>query len=264
MIEISSTLENLRWHVDAGADEAIGEMPIDRFSLVDRPPVTLPTPGAAQVQPPPTASATAPKPSDELVKTAIEIVRQANDVDALRKLLEDFDGCGLKETATNLVFMDGNPAAKLMLVGEAPGAQEDRQGVPFVGPSGVLLNKMLASIGIAREEVLISNTVFWRPPGNRTPTSQEAAICLPFIERLIELVKPEILVTLGGPASKTLLGESQGVGRLRGRWFSYKSPALEKPIDATVMFHPAYLLSTPSQKRAAWQDLLMIKEKLSV
>ena len=271
MIEISSTLENLRWHVDAGADETIGEMPVDRFSLVDRPPVILPTSGAAQIQSPPTASATAlkpsataPKPSDELVKSATEIVRQANDVDALRKLLEDFDGCGLKKTATNLVFMDGNPTAKLMLVGEAPGAQEDRQGVPFVGPSGVLLNKMLASIGIAREDVLISNMVFWRPPGNRTPTVQEAAICMPFMERLIELVKPEILVTLGGPASKTLLGESQGVGRLRGRWFSYKSPALEKPIDATVMFHPAYLLSTPSQKRAAWQDLLMIKEKLSV
>jgi len=264
MIEISPILENLRWHVDIGADEAIGEMPVDRFALVDAPPVALPVPRSSDSQRPVTASTPLPQPSDELVKAATEMARQATDVDALRAALETFEGFGLKKTATKLVFIDGNPAAKLMLVGEVPGAHEDRQGVPFVGPSGELLDKMLASVGVARNEVLLSNTIFWRPPGNRTPTSQETAICLPFIKRLVELVNPEILVTLGGPASKALLGETQGVGRLRGRWFSYKSEALEAPIDATAMFHPSYLLLTPSQKRAAWQDLLMIKEKLSV
>ena len=150
-----------------------------------------------------------------------------------------------------------------MFVGEAPGAQEDRQGEPFVGPSGTLLNKMLASIGIERTDVLVSNTVFWRPPGNRTPTLQETAVCMPFMERLIELADPDVLVTLGGPAAKALLGETQGVGRLRGRWFTYETARMSHPIDATAMFHPAYLLRTPSQKRVAWQDLLSIQDKLS-
>ncbi len=263
MMEMTSAMDILRWHVDMGVDETIGDTPVDRFALVDKPAPVAPAPKPTEVRRPAAATAL-PQASDELVKSAREIAAQAQNLDDLRAALEEFEGCGLKKTATNLVFFDGNPAAKLMLVGEAPGAQEDRQGLPFVGPSGVLLDKMLASIGIERSQVLISNTVFWRPPGNRTPTLQETAICLPFMTRLIELVGPQILVALGGPAAKTLLGETQGVGRLRGRWFSYKSATRESPIDATAMFHPAYLLRTPTQKRAAWQDLLMIKEKLSV
>lgn len=265
MINPNSALEVLRWHVDMGVDETIGETPIDRFSLVEAKPQASPIISQNQNRPPGTTTGVSPQPaSDEMVQSAKDIAGQAPDIESLRAALEAFDGCGLKKTATNLVFVDGHPSARVMLVGEAPGAQEDRQGLPFVGPSGDLLNKMLASIQVDRESVLISNTVFWRPPGNRTPTTQEAAICLPFMERLIELVAPDILVTLGGPASKALLGETQGVGRLRGRWFSYKTPNMEKPVDATAMFHPAYLLRTPAQKRAAWQDLLMIKEKLSV
>lgn len=262
MMEMTSAIDILRWHVDMGVDETIGEIPVDRFALVEKPRAAAPMPNPVEVRRPAAPAAALPQASDELVKSATQIASQAQNLDELRAALEQFDGCGLKKTATNLVFFDGSPSARLMLVGEAPGAQEDRQGLPFVGPSGALLDKMLASIGIERSEVLISNTVFWRPPGNRTPTLQETAICLPFVSRLIELVKPQILVALGGPAAKILLGETQGVGRLRGRWYSYNAAAPATPIDATAMFHPAYLLRTPTQKRATWQDLLMIKEKL--
>ena len=196
------------------------------------------------------------------VSTAVHLAQAAETVDELRTALESFDGCGLKKTATNLVFTDGNPEAPILFVGEGPGAEEDRQGLPFVGPSGKLLDKMLASIGLDRSGVLISNTVFWRPPGNRTPTLQEAAVCMPFVERLIELVDPKILVPLGGPAAKSLLAQTAGVGRLRGQWFSYSTPRLPRPIEATPLYHPAYLLRSPGQKRNTWRDLLEIKRKL--
>ncbi|HJN24130.1 MAG TPA: uracil-DNA glycosylase, partial [Rhodospirillales bacterium] len=174
----------------------------------------------------------------------------------------NYDGCALKKTATNLVFGDGNPKAKIVLIGEGPGAEEDRQGLPFVGPSGQLLDKMLTSIGLDREQVFISNTVFWRPPGNRTPTTAETALCMPFIERLMELIDPEILITLGGPAAKVMLAETAGVGRLRGKWYTYSTPKLPRPVQATALFHPAYLLRSPAHKREAWRDLLMIRDKL--
>ena len=163
----------------------------------------------------------------------------------------------------NLVFYDGNPEARIVLIGEAPGADEDRQGLPFVGVSGQLLDRMLASIGLDRTQVLIANTVFWRPPGNRSPTTSETAACLPFVERLIELVGPDIVVTLGGAAAKSLLAQTQGVTRLRGRWFEYETPRLSRPIAATVLFHPAYLLRSPAQKRLAWRDLLAIRKRLA-
>lgn len=163
----------------------------------------------------------------------------------------------------NLVFGDGNPEAKVMLIGEAPGADEDRQGLPFVGASGQLLDKMLASIGLDRSQVFISNTVFWRPPGNRTPNSGEIAVCLPFVERMIELIDPQVLITIGGPATHSLLAQQGSVSRLRGRWFSFETPRMSHPIDATAIYHPAYLLRTPAQKRQAWGDLLGIKAKLA-
>lgn len=249
----------LQWHLAVGVDETIAETPVDRFAA---PPLAAP-PAATAVIPPRLAAAAPAMTADQSVRSAVERAASAEDMTALRAVLETFDGCALKNTATHLVFTDGDAKARLMLVGEAPGAEEDRQGVPFVGPSGRLLDRMLASIGIDRAEALISNTVFWRPPGNRTPTPQETAICLPFVERMIELVDPDVLVALGGPAAKSLLGETQGVGRLRGRWFAYQSAALSHPIDATAMFHPAYLLRTPAQKRAAWQDLQMIKHRLA-
>jgi uracil-DNA glycosylase family 4 len=259
MMEIVSELELLRWHVSVGADEVIGDVPIDRFSLTEVAPASALPQSAAETQ---TPLSLCPQASDKVVQAATDLASQASDVFELLNALESFEGCGLKKTATNLVFFEGNSLAKLMLIGEAPGAQEDRKGAPFAGPSGTLLDKMLSSIGVKRSEAMISNTVFWRPPGNRSPTEQETAICLPFIKRLIELVHPKILIILGGSASKSLLGESQGVGRLRGRWFHYKAAVLKHPIDTTVMFHPDTLLKTPNQKRATWQDLLIIKEKL--
>jgi uracil-DNA glycosylase family 4 len=264
----------MEWHTLVGVDETLAAEPVDRFGdAADTPPALAAAPATptAAPQPTPAASMSAPAPrpatpppsSDEAVKTAVELAAAATTLDELRDALDGFDGCALKKTATNLVFTDGNPKADVLFIGEGPGAEEDRQGVPFVGPSGRLLDKMLASIGLAREDVLISNTVFWRPPGNRTPTPQETAACMPFVERLIELTDPKVLVPLGGPAAKSLLGQTQGIGRLRGKWFSFETPRMSHPVPATPMFHPAYLLRTPMQKRAAWNDLGLIRRKLA-
>ncbi|MCH7937997.1 MAG: uracil-DNA glycosylase [Proteobacteria bacterium] len=226
-------------------------------------PSPFPPPREASPEPSPGPSLLPPEgTANGEVTAAVHLARSAGSVDELRRALESFDGCGLKKTATNLVFTDGNPESPILFVGEGPGAEEDRQGLPFVGPSGKLLDKMLDSIGLDRTGVLISNTVFWRPPGNRTPTAQETAVCMPFLERLIELVDPKVLVALGGPAAKSLLAETTSVGRLRGKWFSYSTPGLARPIDATALYHPAYLLRSPGQKRVTWSDWLGIKKKL--
>jgi DNA polymerase len=271
--------ELLRWHMDAGVDETIIDTPVNRFkpapqALAEQPgPAAAkglsdaaPAPIAHESMPSPLPKSSAPGPSEGAangeVTTAVQLAQAADTVEDLRRALEEFEGCALKKTATNLVFLDGNPEAKVMLIGEGPGAEEDRQGLPFVGPSGKLLDKMLASVDLDRTKVLISNTVFWRPPGNRTPSPQETAVCMPFVERLIELVDPKILIALGGPAAKLLLAQTAGVGRLRGKWFSYSTPGLSCPIEATALFHPAYLLRSPAQKRDTWKDWLAIKQKL--
>ncbi len=258
----------MRWYQEAGVDETISDEPVNRFMAPE--PVEPAEPEVPVEQDAPRKAPFKKEPDDALPKgaeaaihDAVNLAAAAESVEQLRAVLETFDGCALKKTATNLVFTDGNPEAKIMFVGEGPGADEDRQGLPFVGPSGQLLNKMLESIGLNRDSVLISNTVFWRPPGNRTPTTAEISICMPFVERLIEVVDPEILIALGGAAAKTLLAQTQGIGRLRGKWFSYSSPRLPRPIDAAAMFHPAYLLRSPHQKREAWRDMLMLKEKLA-
>ncbi|MFZ1414954.1 MAG: uracil-DNA glycosylase, partial [Defluviicoccus sp.] len=202
-------------------------------------------------------------PQSAAAATAATLAAAAESLDALKAALALFDGCALAKTATNLVFGDGSVTARLVLIGEAPGAEEDRQGVPFVGVSGQLLDRMLASIGLDRAQVFISNTVFWRPPGNRSPTSQEVAACMPFVIRMIELIRPAMLVALGGPAATALLSRSESVSRLRGRWFTFESARIDHPIPATALFHPAYLLRSPGQKRLAWRDLLAIKKRLS-
>ncbi len=248
----------LRWHLDAGADEAIGERALDRYAA----PREAEAPPAPPPEPPAPALSAVRQAAPDALRAACDLAAAASTVEELRRALEGFDGCALKKTATNLVFGDGNPDARLILIGEAPGAEEDRQGLPFVGPSGRLLDAMLASIGITRGEVFISNTVFWRPPGNRNPTTTEMATCLPFVERLVELVGPEILVALGGAAAKSLLAQNESIGRLRGRWFTYSTPRLPRPVPATAIYHPAYLLRTPAQKRATWRDLLGIRDKL--
>jgi len=271
----------LQWYLEAGVDEAIADVPQDRFVEHARAQAartvareaastrggTGLSDGPVPSRPPARGPLTKPQPPAEVsdqaaVKDAVAQAGRAETLEALRAALEGFDGCALKKTASSLCFTDGNPKARVLLVGEAPGAEEDRQGLPFVGASGKLLDRMLASIGLDRTRAFISNTVFWRPPGNRTPTTQEMAICMPFLERLIELVDPRFLVTLGGPAAKSVLAESAGVSKLRGRWFSYSTPRLPRPIPATALYHPAYLLRSPAQKRDTWRDLLALKKRL--
>jgi uracil-DNA glycosylase family 4 len=185
----------------------------------------------------------------------------AGTLDELRALLDAFQGCSLRQTATQLVFADGNPEARVMFVGEAPGRDEDIAGLPFVGRSGKLLDRMMAAIGLDRTSAYIANVVPWRPPGNRTPTPQESAACLPFTRRQIELADPDILVCLGAPSAQTLLNTREGILKVRGRWFPFQTGTRE--IRATATLHPAYLLRQPIQKRFAWQDFLSIKQALS-
>jgi uracil-DNA glycosylase len=199
--------------------------------------------------------------SDAVELSAREIARQAQDLDALRDAMEKFDGCALRHTATQLVFADGAPGSRVMFVGEAPGESEDRIGRPFVGRAGKLLDSMLGTIGLNRQCVYIANIVPWRPPGNRTPTPQETQVCLPFIERQIELAGPEFLVCLGGSAARTLLGV-QGIMRARGSWRAF-APRTGPKIQAFAMLHPAFLLRQPGSKRYAWSDLRALEHTLA-
>jgi len=263
----------IAWQVEAGADEAILDAPIDRYRA---PAAAVAKPLAAPVRPPGLAEAPVPPlkpaaraapakaapPASPAAASARDLAAAAKTLGELTEALAAFDGCALKKTATNLVFADGNPEARIMFVGEAPGADEDRAGKPFVGVSGQLLDRMLAWIGLDRQRFYITNIVFWRPPGNRTPTSDEVAACLPFVHRHIELVNPAILVTVGGPSTETLLRRSDGISKLHGRWLEYQTPGLERPVPAFPIFHPAFLLRSPAQKRAAWRDLLVLDQKL--
>ncbi len=252
-LDAQGAAETLRWWVDAGVDLAIDETPHDRFAAP--PPAPRPKaerPPAAPVKPAMRIEPIAAAP-DEARRSAGALAASAQNLEELRGVLEKFDGCALKATATQLVFSDGAPNARIMLVGEAPGADEDRIGRPFVGRAGQLLDRMLASIGLDRTKVYIANVVPWRPPGNRAPTLQETAICLPFIRRQIELVAPKLLVCLGGSSAHTLLGLKEGITRARGQWFDYAMDGAV--IKALPMLHPAYLLRQPAQKRAAWRDL---------
>jgi DNA polymerase len=263
-----SDLAALRWQIEAGADEAIGGRPMDRTTApAARAPAAKPAP-----PPPPAAAEAAPalwrpepgklESSEAALTSARQMAADAKDLAALKAALEAFDGCPLKATATNLVLADGNPRARIMLIGEGPGAEEDRRGLPFVGASGQLLDRMLACIGLDREQVYITNMLFWRPPGNRTPTASEIAACLPFVERHIELVQPDYLMLVGGMSAKTLLGRSEGILRLRGHWRAYQHAGLPRPVPALPSLHPAYLLRQPQQKRLAWRDLLSLKQAL--
>ena len=203
----------------------------------------------------------APASPEVAIMAAREAAKSAKTLEALRALLENFTGCALRATATQLVFADGNPQSRVMFVGEAPGHDEDVIGRPFVGRSGKLLDLMMAAIGLDRGQVYIANVVPWRPPGNRTPTPQETAICLPFIRRQIELANPDTLVCLGQPATQTLLGTREGITRTRGRWFKFDTGSRE--IRAMATYHPAFLLRSPLQKRLAWRDFLALKKALA-
>ncbi len=257
--------ELLDFYIDAGADALVGEEPIDRLAATQataspaRPPRPAMLPPDLEIKGR-ASPAIAPSAPDEAAMAAREAVKSAKTLEKLRAILDKFDGCALKATATQLVFADGNPKARVMFVGEAPGADEDREGLPFVGRSGKLLDRMLAAIGLDRTGVYIANVVPWRPPGNRTPTPQETQICLPFILRQIELADPDILVCMGNPSAQTLLGIKEGITKTRGRWFSFNTGKRE--IRAMPTFHPAFLLRSPLQKRFAWRDFLCIKKAL--
>jgi len=266
--------ELIAFYLDAGVDALLGEEPIDRFA--DEPQVAPAPPGPAR---PPSPSlqrtggassdtgvaaasiAAAPPSPEAAVMAARAAASGAKSLEALRALLEAFEGCMLRTTATQLVFADGNPKGRVMFVGEAPGRDEDIAGVPFVGRSGKLLDLMMAAIGLDRTQVYIANIVPWRPPGNRTPTPHESAICLPFIHRQIELADPDILVCLGQPSTQTLLGTKEGITRTRGRWFKFNTGSRE--IRALATYHPAFLLRSPLQKRLAWRDFLALKKALA-
>ena len=279
--------EILSWHLNAGVDEAMGEEPLDRYALALEAVNTraaqadaLLKAGEAQRAAQPVSSAKrsaspsgtpGPTPvrpvdggvSEDAVKKAVELAGQAKSLDDLRTALEGFDGCPLKKTAMNLVFGSGDASARVMVVGDVPGEDEDRQGVPFTGVSGQLLDKMLASIGLDRAQVYTSNTVFWRPPGKRSANPGEIAVCLPFVERMVELVDPQVLITLGEAATHSLLAQQGSLSRLRSKWFTYENPRMSHPIAACALYHPSFLLTSPGMKRQAWQDLLAIRAKLA-
>jgi DNA polymerase len=198
---------------------------------------------------------------DAVAEAARDLARSASTLDELRALLEKFDGCALKATATRLVFADGAPDADIMFVGEAPGRDEDMQGKPFVGRSGQLLDRIMAAIGLDRTKAYIANAVPWRPPGNRDPTPQEVTICRPFIERQIELVNPKVLVCLGARSAAAILGINEGILKLRGRWMNFDVAG--RPCRAVATLHPAFLLRSPLQKRFVWRDFRAIAAELA-
>ena len=259
----------LEWYRAMGVDDAVADAPQNWFAppaaetarplselsgqeikrkISDRPKASLPPP------PPQQAPETA-----ESAMSARELARSAQSLDELRALLEGFEACGLKKTASRLCLSRGSQAARIMLIGEAPGRDEDIQGEPFVGRAGQLLDRMLAAIDLTEADVYITNLVFWRPPGNRTPTPEEVQVCQPFVERQIELLNPKILVFLGNAAAKQLTGATEGIMKLRGKWLTYP---LQGGIRSMAILHPAYLLRTPIGKRMAWRDLLAIREAL--
>ena len=269
----------LDWYAAIGVDVAIGPTPARDFTPPQRaataparsaPPARpAPEPGRGATEPArpaPPPMVARPQQVPGMIAASDDARRRAaaaGTLEELRAAIEEFDGCPLKTTAMNTVFADGKPGARVMIVGEAPGADEDRQGLPFVGASGQLMDRMFACIGLSRSDLYITNILPWRPPGNRSPTAAEIGACLPFCIRHIELVRPQILILAGNASASSLLQSNEGITRLRGSWRRYSSPGLPEPIDCMAIFHPAFLLRSTIQKRMAWRDLLAIKQRLS-
>jgi DNA polymerase len=251
-------LELLQWYTDIGVDEAIGDAPVDRTRVPEKPAVVLPMAAPVAAAPSVVQAPAAPVTGTiEAHKDATALAASVKTVDELKAALEKFSGLSLKRTATQMVFADGNPAARVMVIGEAPGADEDRTGIPFSGANGQLLDKMLGAIGLKREEnVYVTNIINWRTPGNRAPSESEISLSLPFIQRHIELVNPAVIICIGGAAAKILLGTKEPISRLRGKWQDYKS------IPVTTIFHPEFLAQQPAQKKVTWEDLQMVQGKL--
>ena len=286
----TSLQEDIIWQIEAGIDESIGDIPINRFAeaKVENTDGKA-TQGDQNVML--NCEASLAQKSDNIdnisqvkepivnerldlplqsygsvperaVLAAVVAAESTNSISDLRIAVADFEGCVLKKTSMNTVFSDGNSSAKIMFIGTVPGADEDRKGLPFVGLGGRLLNKMLASINLDRSNCYMTNIIFWRPPGDREPTENEIAVCVPFVERHIELVSPEMIVLLGGPTAKILLGMKQSINKIHGQYFKYSTKKMTNPILATPLYHPNNLLSSPASKQDAWYDLLKVKEKL--
>lgn len=274
----------LEWQISMGADEAVDNDAADWFarsavakadkkaeaeknSQVGQTGQNLPRPTLSRPTAKPPSAAQPVTASQDTTGDARKLAATCNSIDDLIAALASFDACPLSRTASNLCFVDGNRNAKILMIGEAPGRDEDIQGKPFVGRSGQLLDKMIGHIGLSRDNedprqsVLISNTVFWRPPGNRKPTESETLMCLPFVNKLIELVAPEIIVCLGATPTQRLTGQTTGITRLRGRWFDYSG--IDNPIPVLATLHPSYLLLQPMQKKLAWRDLLALQLRIS-
>jgi DNA polymerase len=248
MPDAPTDLALLRWYVAMGADEAIEWQPRDRFA---------PAPAAAS---PPNRPPSPPA----VTALTIEGAKTATTLAELEAAVRAFDGCALKRTATNTVFADGVPGAPLMIIGEAPGGDEDRIGRPFVGRSGQLLDRMLATIGFSRTtNTYITNILFWRPPGNRKPTGDEIAACLPFVWQHIALGRPRLVLLSGGTATAAMLDRAEGITRLRGRWFDLAVPGLDRPVPALASYHPSFLLRSPARKGEAWRDLLALEARFN-
>ena len=243
-----SPADIVRFYLEAGVDSVLQDEPVNRLAGPQKQPAQI--------------AQTTTAPQTAIANSTLDVdPSTAQTLAELRAMIEAYDGCGLKKTATQVVFSDGVPGSRVMLVGEAPGRDEDIQGKPFVGKSGQLLDLMLNAIGLDRTSVYIANTIYWRPPGNRPPTAQETAQCLPFIRRQIELAKPEILVFVGGVSAKSMMQTTTGIMQLRGNWAEISLPALGAvPVLPTL--HPAYLLRNPAHKRLAWADWLSLKERL--
>lgn len=257
-------LAALAWLVESGADEAVAEEPVDRFAAA-RP--AMPSAREAPRQPLRESvretgrdPAAPPAPSDDAIATAGEIAARCRTLDELKAALEAYDGCALKTFASHTVFADGSPARGIMCIGEAPGQEEDRVGRPFVGRAGKLLDKMLAAIGLDRDNVYIVNVLPWRPPDNRNPEPMEVAKCIPFLRRHIELAAPRLLILFGAVAARHVLGHNEGIMRLRGRWLEYHVGGHMIPVMPTL--HPAYLLRRPVDKRLAWRDLQAVASRI--
>ena len=256
----------LRWYAEMGVNEAVAPMPADFAAVVGG--GAAPTaPARARARPPEPAatpvfdSQSSGIPADEAISSAKAIAAACDSFETLAQAVSEFDGCGLKAGARNTVFADGAPGAELLVIGEAPGRDEDRVGKPFVGRAGVLLDKMLAAIDRSRtENALITNVIYWRPPGNRAPTPVETSICRPFVERLIDLTKPKVIVLAGGAPTKALLGLT-GIMRARGVWREITTSD-GASIPTMPIFHPAFLLRQPTNKRLAWHDLLAVQARL--
>ena len=254
----SEPLSALAWLVEAGADETMGEAPVDRFAARKSAPEAR---SPAEIPKPAPFRDRGPQQEADSIGTAIDLARAANSLAELKSALESFDGCALKRSATNTVFADGNPQSRIMFIGEAPGRDEDRQGLPFVGRAGKLLDKMLAAIRLDRTRAYITNVINWRPPDNRDPSPEEAAMCLPFLRRHIELVDPGVIVLLGAVAVRHVMGKSEGIMKTRGRWLEYNVSGRMVPVMPTL--HPAYLLRQPAHKKLAWRDLQGLEQKIA-